>query len=429
MRILVVGAYGLIGFAAVRALLGEGHDVVGAGRNLTLARRLLPGIEWLQAELGRTDASGWAERLQGIEVVVNAAGALQDGLREDMAGVHVRGLEALVTGCRTAGIRRLVHISAVGVGEAGGGSFNDTKLRGETIVEASGLEWIILRPALVFGPAAFGGTALLRGLAGFPGLVPAFAADASVQVVSQQTVAEAIARAAVQPDIAGRRLDLAGLEAQPLADVLRSLRAWLGLRPAPVVAAPRVLVTASVWVADALGWLGWRNPMRSNAVGQIERGMGSAGGGEAALGLLPERFVDILDRQPATLQERRFARLYFAKPALLIALSTFSAVTGAISLARFDAAVAVLSAGGLDESLARVLVVGGALIDIALAIAIAVRAWTSRALIALIGLTAVYLAAATAIRPDLWLDPMGGLTKAVMIMLMAAVAWAMLDDR
>lgn len=44
MKCVVAGAYGFIGQAIARALMAAGHEVIGAGRNLALGRRLLPGI-------------------------------------------------------------------------------------------------------------------------------------------------------------------------------------------------------------------------------------------------------------------------------------------------------------------------------------------------------------------------------------------------
>lgn len=429
MRVLVIGGYGLIGGEAVRLLGARGAEVVGAGRDLHGARRRFPDIEWRQAELGRTDEAGWAAVLQGIEVVVNAAGALQDGLREDLRAVHVEGLRTLVAACRSAGVRRLVHLSAAGVAPGRGGGFNDSKAEGEAIVAAGGLDWVILRPGLVFGPGAFGGTAMLRGLAGFPGMIPAFSPQATIQPVALQVVAQSIARA-VQPDAPhGVTLDLVGADRLPLAEVLRRLRGWLGFAPAPLLALPTPIVRLAGRVADGLGWLGWRNPMRTNAIEQIALGMDTPPGGEAALGLKPQAFAEILQALPSTLQERRFARLYFAKPALLIALAAFCAFTGVVSLTSYAASTGLLTRAGLRSPLTDALVVGGAVLDLLAALAICVRRFTSRGLIALIGLSAGYLAIASVLRPDLWLEPLGALPKTLMLMLMAGVALGMMDER
>ncbi len=211
--------------------------------------------------------------------------------------------------------------------------------------------------------------------------------------------------------------------------MLRRLRGWLGLGPAPVLAAPEAVARLAARVADGLGWLGWRTPLRTNAVDQIGLGMDSPGGGEAALGLVPQRFDDILAGLPSSLQERRFARLYFAKPALLIGLSAFCALTGLLSLTQGEASMALLAPAHLPAPVSKLLIVGGGLLDLALALGLAVRAWASRALLGLIGLSGVYLLMASLLRPDLWLDPLGSLSKTLLVMLLAGLALGMMDER
>lgn len=430
MRILVVGGSGLIGGHVMRALKARGHRVVGAGRNLDLARRLLPGFEWVGVDLGRSSSEAWKERLSNVDVVVNAAGLLQDGLGDDLRAVHVTGVKALLAGCRAAGVRRIVLISAAGVMEGRGDAFTATKAEGEAEVRASGLEWTILRPALVLAPSAYGGTALLRGLAGFPGFVPALMPEAPIQVVGVDMVAAAVIRS-VDPATPDRlELDLAGVETLPLREVLLRLRTRLGFRVAPLIAVPGAVGWMIGKAADALGWLGWRTPMRSNARKQIAAGMGSLGGGEAALGLEPQTLDQVLETLPSTVQERRFARLYFVKPAILASLSALCGGTALISqTAGYASARAILEAAGMKPGFAVACIAGGAAVDLALAIGIAVRPWSSQALMALLAVTACYLAIGAAIRPDLWTDPLGGMLKTFVVMLLAVVALAMGDDR
>ena len=160
MRVLVTGAYGLIGGYVTARLLSEGHDVVGVGRNVDVARRRAPRVTWVRADLAATTTAEWAVHLSGIDAVINCAGALQDGPRDDLTAVHVTGLLALAQAAIAAGVRRFVHVSAVGV-DTGSGAFSRTKLEAEKALAALDLDWIILRPGLVLAPAAYGGSALV----------------------------------------------------------------------------------------------------------------------------------------------------------------------------------------------------------------------------------------------------------------------------
>src|SRR5205085_9257363 len=115
MRVLVLGAYGLIGSAIVEALLAAGHRVVGLGRSLQAARIRYRDIEWISHDLRNLRTPDhWASLLTGIDAVINAAGVLQDGPGDDVVAVQSAAMLALFRRCETHGIRRIVQISAVG---------------------------------------------------------------------------------------------------------------------------------------------------------------------------------------------------------------------------------------------------------------------------------------------------------------------------
>src|SRR5690606_13691098 len=167
MRVLLLGATGLVG-AAVLARLTQtaGHEVTAVARRRGAALR---HVRWLELDIASaTSPDDWLEALSGIEVVVNCAGALSDGGRDRLHGVHVDGVAALARACERAGVRRFVHISAVGADRDPITPFSATKQAGEQALAATSLDWVILRPAVVVGRAAFGGSALIRGLAGLP---------------------------------------------------------------------------------------------------------------------------------------------------------------------------------------------------------------------------------------------------------------------
>ena len=79
MRVLVTGAYGLIGSAILARLHREGHEVVGTGRAIEAARRRFPDARWIAADFNRlTTADAWRPLLDGIDAVVNCAGAFPE---------------------------------------------------------------------------------------------------------------------------------------------------------------------------------------------------------------------------------------------------------------------------------------------------------------------------------------------------------------
>jgi uncharacterized protein YbjT (DUF2867 family) len=429
MRVLVIGAYGLIGAYVVARLLRDGHEVIGCGRDIVVAARRMPQVRWVRINLAAMDVDDWRVQLSGVEAVVNCAGALQDGPRDSLRAVHVDGVVTLARACVVAGVRRFVQISAAGV-DAGPGAFSHTKLEADTRLAQLDLDWVILRPGLVLAPAAFGGSALLRGLAAFPGFVPAIHADAVVQVTSVEDLAEAVGRAVLPGAPAKVVCDLAAPEPTRLGDVLRALRGWLGLPPAAVVSLPPFLGRTAALAADGLAWLGWRSPMRSAAVAQLAAGVSAhPGDAQSLLGVAPHGLAEILERWPSGVQERWFARLYFLKPIMLATLAAFWCVSGVVGILHRGEGARILARAGIDEPIAQTVVIGGAIIDLVLGLLICGRKTAPFALKSALIVTASYLVGATLWRADLWGDPLGPLVKTLPAAVLALVALAVMDER
>jgi uncharacterized protein YbjT (DUF2867 family) len=430
MRVLVVGGYGLIGGYVTARLHREGCEVMGAGRDIALASRRAPYASWVLVDLRRMgEAARWAHLLVGVDAVVNCAGALQDSPRDDLAATHVGAIRALWEACATARVRRVVHISAAGLAAADT-RFSKTKREAEALLEATDLDWVILRPALVFAPAAYGGSALLRGLAAFPGFIPALYPDRIVQVVSSEDVAEAVARC-VRPGAPARiAIDLAAAEPTRLGDLLLALRAWLGLPFAPVLGLPSAAGRLAAAAADLLAILGWRSPIRSTSLAQLAAGVEAhADDAQVALGFTPKSLGDMLAGWPSGVQERWFARLYVLKPAGLATLIGFWLASGVVGLTVGREHAAALLAPPLSTAVAHGAVAAGGVIDIVLAALACARRTAPLALKGMVVASIVYLAGASIVRPDLWADPLGPLVKALPAAVLALVVLAMMSER
>lgn len=429
MRILVIGAHGLIGGYVSARLVRDGHAVVGAGREIATARRRMPMVQWVTVDLATFDSAAWRSLLEGTDAVINCAGALQDGPRDSLHAAHVNGLQALAEACVEAGVRRFVQISAVGV-DGHAGAFNRTKCEADNTLRATNLDWVILRPGLVLAPAAYGGSALLRGLAAFPGIIPAVHADVVVHVVSVDDVAEAVARAAA-PETSGRiTVDLVALQSTTLGQVLEALRAWLGMTPASIWSIPPIMAQSGAKLADALAWLGWRSPMRTAAVAQLAGGVrGEVGDCVRKLGFRPRELPYILAEWPSGVQERWFARLYFIKPVALTVLAAFWIASGLIGIVSRGAAVQALTSAGTTTGVDQAFVLGGGIVDVVLGVLVCVRRAAPTALRGMILVSAGYLAGSLIVRPDLWIDPLGPMVKVIPAAVLALATLAMMDER
>jgi uncharacterized protein YbjT (DUF2867 family) len=430
MRVLIMGATGLIGAAAVARLICDGHEVVGIARDVDLARRRYPHMRWLALDIGRlTTPRDWLPHLSGIDAVINCAGALQSGPRDSVRSVHEDGPAALFLACESAGVRRVIQISAIGIDRDTPTGFSRTKLHGDAALMVRDLDWVILRPSVVLGRAAFGGSALFRGLAALP-MLPVVPGTGQLQVVQLDDVVTTI-MTFLKPDAPARlSLDLAGPDRLSFVEVVGAYRRWLGWPDARTLTIPGWSASLLFWLGDLVGLLGWRPPVRSTARLEIARGaVGDPSEWTRVTGIVPRSLSTALAAEPASVQERWFAGLYILKPILFTVLALFWIVTGLICVGPgWNIGVGMMQSGGAS-TLSAPTVVAGAVADILIGAAIAIRRTARVGLYSALAVTVAYLIAGTLLLPGLWIEPLGPLMKAVPILLLHVVALAVFEER
>lgn len=150
-RIVVLGGNGFVGRHVVGRLVAAGHRVIVPTRRRESAKDLivLPTVDVVEENVN--DPAALARVLAGADTVVNLVAILNEAGRSTFTGVHVDLVRSIVGVCHGAGVRRLVHMSALGADPAGPSQYLKTKAAGEAIVMASGLRWTIFRPSVIFG--------------------------------------------------------------------------------------------------------------------------------------------------------------------------------------------------------------------------------------------------------------------------------------
>ncbi|HVI28255.1 SDR family oxidoreductase [Hansschlegelia sp.] len=429
-NVLVIGGSGLIGSEVVARLIAEGAGVVALARRIDDAARRVPQVRWVWADIASMKSpADWFPHLVGVDAVVNCAGVLQDAPGDDVRSVFVDAVAALTAACGDAGVRRIVHISAIGVDRGSESDFSAAKLEGDRALMGSPLDWVILRPSVVLGRRAYGGSALIRGLAALP-FLPVMPGTGLLQVVQLDDLVDTILFF-LSPGAPNQvAIEIAGPEPMPLPSIVQAYRRWLGLPRARVMPLPEALASFLYRLGDLISRLGWRPPMRTTAQREIVRGaVGDPGEWIRLTGTQPRSVSESLVAEPASVQERWFASLYFLKPVVFGVFSLFWIATGLISIGPgYDTGVALMERGGAGAFSGPSVLAGG-LADLLIGIGIAFRRTARAALYGAIAISLFYAVAGTAILPELWLDPLGPMLKIWPILALNLVALALLPDR
>ena len=225
--------------------------------------------------------------------------------------------------------------------------------------------------------------------------------------------------------------DLTEKGAQSFDEVKQEFRCWLGFKPWRCkVSAPACSIKLLCLTSDLAGLLGWRSPLRTNAMKSLENGItGDTKAWDAAGGFPCRSLQETLTSMPATLQERWFSKLYLMLPLAICVLAFFWFSSGVISLISISDAQLVLSERGMSSDTAKLLVVTGSFADIVLGVSVLIRRFSKLACLGMIALSTGYLVSSLFTAPDLWLDPLGPLIKVIPSMALTMFTISILDDR
>ncbi|NOJ44293.1 SDR family oxidoreductase [Bradyrhizobium australiense] len=424
MKIAVVGGTGLIGSAIVAHLFARGHVVVSMSRSGHSG----PGAHRVDISKA-TSPSYWVPHLDGVEAVVNCAGVLQDSPGESTSMVHHHGIANLFAACEQLQIRRVIHFSAIGVDRETPSDFSRSKLAGDKALMERDLDWVILRPSVVIGRAAYGASALMRGLAALPA-IPVMPNTGQLQIVLLEDVVRAVEHFLDPAAPARQVVELVGPQRYSFGEVVALIRRWCRWPPAREIHLPQFTSSLMYKLGDLVSYLGWRPPVRSTAEREIGRGAVGNLEDMQRLGLHPKSLPEFFAAEQASVQERWFAGMYLVKPAIFVVLSLFWISTGFISLGPgWGYGMGLMGEGGVEGTAAALTVIAGALADLVIGIAIAYRPTSRYGLYAAIVISFTYAIIGTILVPRLWADPLGPMLKIWPIIVLHFAALAVLEDR
>jgi uncharacterized protein YbjT (DUF2867 family) len=227
-RILVLGGTGFVGRAVCERLAAgsASQRIVVPTRRAQRASELraLPTVEVVQADVH--DDAALARLVAGCDAVVNLV-AILHGSAAAFDRVHVQLPRHMAQACRAAGVQRLVHVSALGVGEGAPSNYLRSKTAGEYVLEQSGLQLTLLRPSVIFG-AQDNFLNLFAGLQALAPALPLAGSQARFQPVWVDDVAAAIVTALQHADTIGKTYECTGPTVYTLAELVRLAGRWSG---------------------------------------------------------------------------------------------------------------------------------------------------------------------------------------------------------
>jgi len=232
-RVLVTGGAGFVGSQLVAKLSADGHDVVVLTRRRERARHLLllPTVRVVEAD--PHDPATLARWAASATAAVNLIGVLHERGRDTFERVHVEFPRALVAACRSAGVSRILHASALAASADTASAYLRSKAAGEAIVAESGLDWTIFRPSVIFGRGDSFLNLFAKLAQMFP-VIPLACAHARFQPVFVGDVAACIARALVDDETIGERYSLCGPKTYTLEELVSYVAQTSG-HPRPIV--------------------------------------------------------------------------------------------------------------------------------------------------------------------------------------------------
>jgi len=256
-NILVLGGSGFVGRSVCDKLVERSN---GAGGRITVPSRkparakhiqMLPTVQLVAADVH--DPAQLRRLVQGADAVINLV-AILHGSEAAFERAHVALPRALVAACAATGVRRVVHVSALGVSEPGAPAAPSLYLRsktaGEAVLRAAPLDLTVLRPSVIFGEhdRFLNLFATLQSV--FP-FMPLAGARSRFQPVWVQDVAQAIVACLDTPSSIGQTYECAGPQVLTLQQIVEAAGRWSG-HPRPVFGLPEALARLQAGMMELL---------------------------------------------------------------------------------------------------------------------------------------------------------------------------------
>lgn len=230
--ILVTGGTGFVGRNIVRKLVQTGQHVRCLVRK-TSNRRALEGMPVDFCEGDITDPPSLEGAVRGIEVVIHLVGIIREiSPTVTFEKIHAEGASNVVTASVRAGVKKFVHMSAMGTSADAPSRYHTTKWLGELVVKSSGLPYVIFRPSIICGRDdefvnVFAN--LIRQTWPLPFFTVIGSGQTRMRPIYVGDVAHCFVKAALDHSIANKTYELGGPEELTINEILDIIMRVMGV--------------------------------------------------------------------------------------------------------------------------------------------------------------------------------------------------------
>ncbi len=391
MKILIVGATGFIGKSIYQALKKSNDEVVASSRDL---------IDFTTLQNDKK----LVNTLQKFDIVVNAVGIIAETKTQTFEQMHTLAPIALFDACKEAGVKKVIHISALGT-QTGTTDYHVTKNRADEYLRASSLDYAILHPSVVYGDDGKS-TALFQALATLP-LTPIIG-DGS-QLLQPIRVEDLVAtvQKCIESEEKTIELNVVGEEPVTYKELLETFRAWLRLPPAKSVSTPTI-------GTNVLGKILGEPTVNQDNITMLNEGNSASVKPLADfLGYTPVGMKENLGAKEANNAQKLYASLYLIRPFLRLIIGFVWIWSGIVSAFLYPQPLALelLHEIGIPIGIDVPMLYVASFLDIAIGILTIIGFRLQLLLKFQLLVIVVYTLLLTALAPYHWLHPFGPVLK------------------
>lgn len=229
MKVFLTGGTGFVGREVLRQLHAAGHTVRVLARDAISVTPRLPHPSCVQEihEGDATDLRSLTGATGGCDAVIHLVGIISEAGRVTFERLHVDATRNIIAASQASGVKRFIHMSALGTRPDGVSRYHKTKWAAEEVVRRSGVDFTVFRPSMIYGPEDHFVNLFARMSRWSPALPLIGGGRSLMQPVTVEDVARCFVGALNRSDAAGLTLDVCGPERLSLEQIVRTILAVL----------------------------------------------------------------------------------------------------------------------------------------------------------------------------------------------------------